>query len=271
MPTIRVNDVNYTYRRWGNGPPLILLHGFTGSSKSWATLADTLTPRMDVIAIDLLGHGHTESPQSPERYTIAHVARDVAAIVDQLGIGRFSLLGYSMGGRLALFLAHRFPEMIKALILESTSPGIADAGERKVRRQQDYALAESIECDGVSKFVDRWERLPLFASQSIIPRQRRAELREQRERNNSLGLANSLRGMGAGKQPSLWSSLATITIPTMVLCGDLDEKYVRIGSQIAGSLSNCRLEVMHNAGHNIHFEQPERFSAIVSDFLQETL
>jgi 2-succinyl-6-hydroxy-2,4-cyclohexadiene-1-carboxylate synthase len=267
MPKIRVDDVHYYYRRRGIGPPLVLLHGFSGSSISWATLTDTLAKRMDIIAIDLLGHGHTGSPQSADRYAIEYAAQDITAIVDYLGFDRFSLLGYSMGGRLALYLAHRFPELIKVLILESASPGIADAAERKLRRQQDYALAASIERDGVSTFVDRWEQLPLFASQSSVSRQRKTELREQRLQNNALGLANSLRGMGTGSQPSLWSSLPAVTIPTLLLCGDLDKKYVRIGRQIA-AISNSELEVFGHAGHNIHFERPSEFSAVVSSFLE---
>lgn len=268
MPKIRVNDVQYYYRRRGIGPPLVLLHGFSGSSISWATLTDALAQRMDIITIDLLGHGHTGSPQSADRYAIEYAAQDITAIVDHLGFDRFSLLGYSMGGRLALYLAHRFPELIKVLLLESASAGIADAAERILRRQQDYALAASIERDGVRTFVDRWEQLPLFASQSSISRQRKADLREQRLQNNALGLANSLRGMGTGSQPSLWRSLPAVNVPTLLLCGDLDEKYVRIGEQIAAAMSNSELAVFGNAGHNIHFERPSEFSAVVSSFLE---
>ena len=156
MPKIRVNDVQYYYRRRGIGPPLVLLHGFSGSSFSWATLTDALAQRMDIITIDLLGHGHTGSPQSADRYAIEYAAQDITAIVDHLGFDRFSLLGYSMGGRLALYLAHRFPELTKALILESASPGLKTKAEREERRQRDNALADRIEQDGIGSFVDFW-------------------------------------------------------------------------------------------------------------------
>lgn len=268
MPTISTNNVDFHYQRQGSGSPLVLLHGFTGSTRSWADLTDALSSRMDIIAVDLLGHGQTASPEAAHRYAIENAAQDVVAIVKQLGIDRFSLLGYSMGGRLALFLAHRYPETIKALVLESASPGIADSAERERRRQWDYALAESIEQDGVEKFIDGWEQLPIFASQHAVARQRRVSLREQRLQNCALGLANSLRGMGTGSQPSLWESLPAVSIPTLLLCGDLDQKYVRINKQMAGSIRGSELQVVTGAGHNIHFERPHRFYAAVSTFLR---
>ncbi len=269
MPAIRINDVSYFYRRQGAGPPLVLLHGFTGSSLSWATLAETLASQYDIISIDLLGHGKSECPQQPVRYSIQHAASDVLAIVERLDLQTISLLGYSMGGRLALYLAQQYPEIIKTLLLESASPGIAGVHERKLRRQWDYDLADSIEREGVDGFIDQWERLPLFASQSAVPRRRQTNLRKQRLQNSALGLANSLRGMGTGSQPSLWNGLAANSRPTLLLCGGIDTKYVQINAEMAGLMPRAELGLMAGAGHNTHFEQPDEFSEVVSDFLKE--
>ena len=175
-----------------------------------------------------------------------------------------------MGGRLALYLALSYPERIEALILESASPGIANASERTLRREWDYAVAEQIERDGIRAFVDHWEQLPLFASQTAVPQPKRARLRAQRLQNNAPGLANSLRGMGTGSQPSLWPALPTLTTPTLLLCGELDDKYVYTNQRMAQIMPNVELIVVPNAGHNIHFEKPDFFTSAVINFLKNT-
>lgn len=267
MAKIIANNLKYHFLRRGAGQPLVMLHGFSGSSESWSDLVPTLSSQIDVVAIDLLGHGKTEIPQSPDRYAIDHAAEDIITITDQLGLEQFWLLGYSMGGRLALYLALHYPEKIKALVLESASPGIASKGERRQRVEWDYDLAGSIEQEGIRSFVDRWEGLPLFASQAAVPEYRRLSLREQRLQNSALGLANSLRGMGTGSQPSLWPLLPDLKLPTLLLGGELDEKYIRTNQEMARLMPDAELVVVQNAGHNVHFERPELFAAAVSNFL----
>jgi 2-succinyl-6-hydroxy-2,4-cyclohexadiene-1-carboxylate synthase len=270
MAIIFANNLRYHFFRRGSGQPLLLLHGFSGSSQSWIDFANDLSTQREVVAIDLLGHGKSENPQTPERYAINRAAEDIITITNQLGWERFGLLGYSMGGRLALYLSLHYPEKIKALILESASPGIASEVERGQRLEWDYTLADRIEQEGIRSFFDYWERLPLFASQTAVPEHRRKKLREQRLLNNALGLSNSLRGMGTGSQPSLWALLPQLTIPTLLLSGELDEKFVQINQKIARSIPDAELVVVKNAGHNIHLEKPKIFAEVVSNFLRQT-
>src|SRR5581483_1844933 len=150
--------------------PLVLLHGFTGSASGWGALLDKLAVAgFHVIAIDMLGHGQSDVPADPSRYSIEHCQADITGILQQLDIqpGEAILLGYSMGGRIALYSA--FSGYFRALILESASPGIADPSEREQRRLSDIALADRIERDGITSFVHYWENLPLFASQHTLP------------------------------------------------------------------------------------------------------
>src|SRR5690349_2633583 len=149
----------------GDGPPVVLLHGFTGSTATWTSLRAALEPHFTVHAVDLPGHGRSSAPADPERYRLERFAADLATVLDTLGIERTALLGYSLGARAALRFALAFPGRTSALILESVSPGIADPAERAARRTADAALADTIERDGVVAFVDRWERLPLWSSQ----------------------------------------------------------------------------------------------------------
>jgi 2-succinyl-6-hydroxy-2,4-cyclohexadiene-1-carboxylate synthase len=253
----------------GDGPPLVLLHGFTGSAETWAPLRTQLEPAHRIVAIDLPGHGRSSVPESPARYALERFADDLSRVLDALGIERTVMLGYSMGGRAALRFAHRHPERLTALVLESTSPGIADSALRASRVQADESLADAIERDGVHAFVDRWEQLPLWDSQRSLPVEVRAGLRAQREGNTPRGLANSLRGAGAGVDRSMLDQLAEIGVPTLLIVGALDAAYVGHGRQMEERLPRARLVVVPHAGHTVHLERPELFAAEVSAFLEE--
>jgi 2-succinyl-6-hydroxy-2,4-cyclohexadiene-1-carboxylate synthase len=266
MTKIPIKNLGYNYCRIGKGLPLILLHGFTGSCHSWNEFAGFFCSQIESVAIDLPGHGQTESFKNPERYKIEHTAEDIIAIADHLDLEHFSLMGYSMGGRLALFLAVNYPERINALILESTSPGIADPTKRRQRQEWDYAVADRIEREGITSFVDWWEQLPLFATQAVIPEARRANLRQERLNNNVMGLANSLRSMGTGSQPSLWDALNDLKIPTLLICGELDEKFVAVNHGMANIIPRAKLVIVGGTGHNIHFENPEGFASVLVNF-----
>jgi 2-succinyl-6-hydroxy-2,4-cyclohexadiene-1-carboxylate synthase len=275
MPEIvRVNDVDYFVTAAGKGEPLVLLHGFTGSSASWDKQTAVFSTHFRTIAVDLLGHGRTGSPPDPNRYRMETAAADIIAILEKQkaegGRQKVHLLGYSMGGRLALYLAVNYPEWFQSLILESASPGLETAVARAERQKQDNALANWIEVNGIAAFVDRWEQLPLWASQAQLPPETRLALREQRLQNSPTGLANSLRGMGTGVQPSLWPHLNDLQLPALLITGALDKKFVEIGEQMAETIPSAQLKVVREAGHTVHLEQMVTFNHQVIQFLKQS-
>jgi 2-succinyl-6-hydroxy-2,4-cyclohexadiene-1-carboxylate synthase len=252
----------------GEGPPLVLLHGFTGAASTWTPLLPRLSAEYATVAIDLPGHGHSSAPASPHRYALARFADDLLRVLDALAIDRVALLGYSMGGRAALRAALRAPDRVAALALESTSPGIADPARRAERRTADRTLADEIEREGVPAFVSRWETLPLWASQQALSATARAALRAQRERNDATGLANSLRGAGAGEDEPVLAHLDTIAAPVLLVAGALDGAYVAAGGEMARAFPNARLAVVPGAGHAVHLERPDELTHAVLAFLR---
>lgn len=264
-----INGVRYYTAQHGKPPAvsLLLLHGFTGSSQNWADLMPVFSEQFSVINVDILGHGRSASPPDASRYAMPQVAADLIALLDAWQIEQTALLGYSMGGRLALYLACHFPERFSHLILESSSPGLADEAERAKRRQSDEMLADWIEANGIAAFVDRWEALPLWASQQQLSEKARLQLRRQRRQNNPVGLANSLRGMGTGTQPSLWNALPDLHLPTLLIVGELDSKFVTINKQMVAALPHGHLHIIPQAGHTTHLERPELFATAVKNFL----
>jgi 2-succinyl-6-hydroxy-2,4-cyclohexadiene-1-carboxylate synthase len=139
------------------------------------------------------------------------------------------------------------------------------AAERLARVEQDEALAQRIERNGIAAFTEYWTNLPLFSTQ---PPDVRAWLHVQRLQNNPTGLANSLRGMGTGAQPSLWERLGELGVPTLLLAGALDDKFAAINREMHERISHSTLMVIPDAGHTTHLEQPERFQAAVLNCLK---
>jgi 2-succinyl-6-hydroxy-2,4-cyclohexadiene-1-carboxylate synthase len=259
-----LNHLNYHIETAGvpSSPSIMLLHGFTGAASNWRHVMAALASSHYVIAPDLLGHGSTDAPEDSERYAMPAAAADLFALWQQLGLQPLHLVGYSMGGRLALYLALAYPQMVAWLTLESASPGLDTESERAARRASDEALASRIERDGIPSFVNAWENLPLFATQTP---EAKATLRAVRLAQRPHGLANSLRGMGTGAQPSLWSRLSELSMPVHLIVGALDSKFVAINQQMQAQLPDARLTLIADAGHTVHLEQPDAYLAALAN------
>ena len=257
---------------WGTAPspPAVLLHGFTGYGGGWATQAEAFSAAgYRVLAPDLLGHGRSPAPPSPGRYRMERAAADLSALLKGVTDEPTHLLGYSLGGRLALYFALTYPAQVRSLSLESASPGLAAAAERARRKEHDNALADEIERDGINAFVKVWESLPLWESQrERLTSEQRQKLRAQRLRNRPTGLANSLRGIGTGVQPNLRPRLPSLAVPTLLLAGADDPKYVIVNREMAQLIPRARLVVLPHAGHNLHLERPSAFIDSVLSFWQ---
>jgi 2-succinyl-6-hydroxy-2,4-cyclohexadiene-1-carboxylate synthase len=245
---------------------IVLLHGFTGSKDGWQALRRALASRRRVVAVDLPGHGGTAASAEPSADSLAATARLIVRALDSIEVRRFSLLGYSLGGRIALGLALEYPRRVERLLLESASAGLRDASEREARRRDDEALAERLERDGIEAFVRVWEALPLFATHARLDAAIREELRRRRLACSPVGLAASLRAAGTGAQPWLGDRLGELAIPVCVVVGALDEKFRAIGAWMAAQIAGARLEIVPGSGHTPHLERPESYRAIVERF-----
>ena len=266
MPYLELENGNgrYHYAVQGQGEPVLLLHGFTGSIANWQYIIPVFANNYRVVAVDLPGHGKTVVPvDNIDYFSMAHTAKAIVSLLEELRLQSVRLLGYSMGGRLALYMATHFPEHIHSLVLESASPGLKAESERTARRQRDNELANKIETNGIGWFVDYWENLSLWDSQTS---EQKTRLREQRLKNDTIGLANSLRGMGTGVMPSLWSKLSMLSMPVKLIVGESDTKFVNINQEMAGLIPNAHLSIVPGASHTVHLEAPDEFTQIVLVF-----
>jgi 2-succinyl-6-hydroxy-2,4-cyclohexadiene-1-carboxylate synthase len=228
-------------------PALVLLHGFTQTRQSWRRTVLALgAGRYRALVPDLPGHG-----QAAQR-TPSFDA--VTAYIRALAPERFTLAGYSMGGRIALHAALQLQPQLDRLILVGASPGLVDPAEREARRAADEALADRIEAIGVEAFAREWGAQPLFAGQ---PERVAAAAHADRLRNRAAGLAAALRGLGTGVMEPLWERLGELTLPVTLVTGERDAKFRAIAERMAERLPAARLVVVPGAGHAAHLEQPE--------------
>ena len=172
-----------------------------------------------------------------------------------------------MGGRLALYLALRYPERCAALFLESASPGLEGAAEREARRRSDREKAARLASGDFEQFLMDWYSQPLFAS---LARQDGPfeEMITARRGNDPAELALALTGMSTGAQPSLWGELPDLDVPALAVAGELDEKFVALSQRMAGASPNMRAAVVPGTGHNVRVEAPEEYVASLKGFLE---
>lgn len=265
-----IDGIRYNIETCGEGFPLILLHGFTGDANTWLPFCKYWGSKSQLIAIDIIGHGKTDSPAEIDRYRMMSVVDDLFLIMEKLKVEKADVLGYSMGGRLALSFAFKYPKKVRKLILESSSPGLKTIEERKDRVKSDEKLAKFIEEKGIETFTKYWEGIPLFSSQQNLPESIKNSLRIQRLKNSVVGLANSLKGMGTGAQPSWWESLPDLEAETLLITGSLDRKFCRIAEEMKEKIARCDHRIVEGCGHAIHLEDQEKFATIVDGFLSNT-
>jgi 2-succinyl-6-hydroxy-2,4-cyclohexadiene-1-carboxylate synthase len=260
-----VLGLSYTVSGDPRRQAILFLHGFMGSGVDWAVEILALDERFYCVAPDLPGHG-ASLELSPERYTIEGATRALLGLLDDLDIERAALVGYSMGGRLALYLALRHPERCSGLFLESASPGIESEAEREARRRSDKEKAARLQSGDLEGFLDDWYWQPVFASLARDEDRLRTTI-EARLRNDPTELARSLRGMGTGQQPSLWSELGALRVPALAVAGELDEKYVAVARRMGSINPLVRAAVVTGAGHSVRLEAPEAYLALLERFL----
>jgi 2-succinyl-6-hydroxy-2,4-cyclohexadiene-1-carboxylate synthase len=233
---------------------LVLLHGFTHTGASWEAVAAALSGRYRVVAPDIRGHG---TAGDAEPVTLEAVIGDLAAATE----GPFTLVGYSMGGRIALHVALALgPERVERLVLIGASPGLAEASERAARVASDEALADRVQGMTIDEFEQEWGATPLLADQ---PYSVRATVRTDRLRNKPAGLARALRGLGTGALPSLWGRLGELTQPVTLIVGGRDAKFRAIADEMACALVADELVVIDGAGHAVHLEVPGAVAATI--------
>jgi 2-succinyl-6-hydroxy-2,4-cyclohexadiene-1-carboxylate synthase len=267
MPRLSLKQYKFSYELWGdkNHPKLFFLHGFMGSLTDFKPIIEILGDQFCYLAIDLPGHGQTKTLNTGLSEGIREIAESLIALLNRLDFMPCHLIGYSMGGRLALHLACHFPHRFKSVVLESASPGLITEPERSQRQQQDEQLAIQLETGSWSSFLSQWYEQPIFESLRHHPNF--GLLLERRSQNRPQELAQVLRTLGTGNQPSLWEELSHIQLPIHLIVGALDSKFIGTNQTMLSHCQKAQLSIVPDCGHVVHFERPHTFAEILKTHL----
>lgn len=264
---IACGDVSLHVVDEGRGSPTLVLHGFAGTHAGMQGVAEALRDRHRVLRVDLLGHGASDAPSDVSLYTIERCAAQLVAVLDSLAIPRAHVVGYSMGGRVALALAALHPGRVASLTAIGARAGFADPALRAARVRDDEVWASLLEREGIGTFTERWAAQPLFATQARLDPALRAALWRERLAQRAAGLAASLRGMGAGAQISLHDRLCDVTMPARLVVGAEDARFLAVARELAPLLPDARVCVVPAAGHAAHLENPRAVAEHLRTFL----
>nr|WP_321241624.1 2-succinyl-6-hydroxy-2,4-cyclohexadiene-1-carboxylate synthase [uncultured Tolumonas sp.] len=242
-----------------NKPTLVLLHGFLGSTRDWSALIERL-PDYHCIAFDLPGHGHA----GEQRFNrMADFPLWFQQQLQQHNIADYHLLGYSLGGRLALQWAATQPTGLQSLVLENAHPGLSSADERKARASADAHWARRFYRELLSAVLSDWYQQPVFAD--LNPTER-AQLIVDRSQNSAAQLAHMLCCCSLAKQPDLQPWLQDTSLPVLYLCGEHDLKFQAIAAQLATHCSSLTQQILAG-GHNLHRANPESMATAIRQWL----
>ena len=251
-----------------DAPVVLYLHGFLGGAEDWDEVAGCLGERFSYLAVDLPGHGGSTVDLPENAYSMPGTSQLVIDLLDHLAIDSCRLVGYSMGGRLGLYLLTHYPDRFPRAVIESASPGLKTANDRTTRRKHDLGVAQQIRDTGLREFLTSWYEQPLFSTLDRSGERFKALL-DRRQEQNPTGLALALQQMGTGAQPSLWKTLESLAVPTLFVAGEKDTKFAVLAGEMAALCQSGRSAIIPDAGHMVHFEQPDRFCKVALNFLNE--
>jgi 2-succinyl-6-hydroxy-2,4-cyclohexadiene-1-carboxylate synthase len=246
-----------------------MLHGFMGSGAGFDYLISDLKSHLNLVRIDLLGHGKTSAPVDPERFRLHEQIKDLQVILKKMELDNCYLYGYSMGGRLALRLALADRNFCKGLILESTHEGILDRQKRRERKKTDEYWGRQILHDK-QQFLEWWQGLELFSTPSGIPEERLRHYQEIQSLQSPESMAMSLRNFGQGSLLPVRKACEKLEIPVLLGAGEHDEKYIKRMSSLDHILPDSKMQIIRGASHRIHLDAPKRWAPYILDYIATT-
>ena len=266
----QATSLSWRSRPRGGERVLVLLHGFMETGAALAPLAHRLEPSLEVLLPDLPGHGgspFSALPADRRPQDVPGAARLVLDDLTALGVARFFLYGYSMGGRVAQLMTVAAPGRVSALILESAGFGLAEEGARARRRVADAALLAKVKSRrDFARFLRRWHALPLFCTLAGHPGL--AALIRAKKRNHPAELRRALAVLGPGRQPFSPPLLAPTGVPIHYLFGCRDRKYRQTAADAARLLPGMVCHPFAAASHNVHFQFPDAVAALIDRILE---
>jgi pimeloyl-ACP methyl ester carboxylesterase len=249
MPKLNRDGVEIYYEVHGDGPPLLLTHGYSSTSTMWQGQVAALSERYKLVLWDMRGHGQSDYPGDPSAYSEALTVADMAALLDAVGAEKAIVGGLSLGGYMSLAFYRAYPERVRALLIIDTGPGFKKDDARDAWNKRAYDTAERFEREGL-------DLLKSFSRERSTVTHRDAS-----------GLALAARGMLTQRDARVIESLIEIKVPSLIVVGADDTPFLAASDYMAAKIPGARKVVIPAAGHAVNIDQPQAFIDAVLPFL----
>ena len=266
MPTAAVNGVRLYYEEVGEGEPLVFSHEYAGDYRSWGPQVRAFARRFRVITYSHRGYLPSSVPADPAAYSQEQLVEDLRGLLDHLGIARANLCGLSMGGYVTLAFSLTYPERCRSAVLAGCGTGSDDPA---TFRAEGLRIIEAIRTEGIAAFADRYARGPQRVQFLRKDPAGWAEFRDRLAEHSSEGQALIFDNVQRKRRTVYdWAErMRASTVPTLIVTGDEDEGCLRPGLFMKAQIPGAGLAMLPMTGHTINLEEPERFNALVLDFL----
>jgi pimeloyl-ACP methyl ester carboxylesterase len=244
----RDDGVSLYYEVHGEGPVVLLTHGYSATSQMWQGQIGPLAKAHKLVIWDMRGHGRTDSPDDVSLYSEPKTVADMAALLDHVGADKAIVGGLSLGGYMSLAFHRVHPERTRALLIIDTGPGYKNDEARAGWNANAIKRAEKLEAEGLAA---------LGGSPEV----------RQAQHTSAKGLANAARGMLTQRDAAVISSLPEVKVPSIVIVGANDTPFLAASDYMAAKIPGCAKAVIPDAGHAANIDQPEAFNRALMDFV----
>jgi pimeloyl-ACP methyl ester carboxylesterase len=249
MATLNRDGVNLYYEVHGEGPTILLTHGYSATSQMWAGQVEALSKDHRLVTWDMRGHGRSDSPDDPSLYSEPATVADMAALLDEVGAKTAIVGGLSLGGYMSLAFSRVHPERVEALLIIDTGPGYKNDEAREGWNRTSLKTAERYETEGLAVL------------------ERGSAERRTAHHTSAKGLALAARGMLTQRDAGVITSLPDIKVPSIVVVGSEDAPFLAASDYMAAKIPGAKKAVIEGAGHAANIDRPEAFNAALLDFL----
>ena len=260
------SQIFLTKDRFIDSDPILFLHGFSGSSNCWTDIRKEISA--PTLALDVPGHNKSYFLNLDEEYTYKDFRSELFLILNHINVKKVHLLGYSMGGRLAISFTQKYPELVKSLILESSSLGLVSHDEKEAQIEKDDKLLQLINTS-MDEFVSHWSKNPLFINQESRNKDDFNKLNENRLKHSKDQLSKSLLSLSKANMPAFIEAFSTFDCPVYLINGKEDTKYIKINRDMMKVNKRAKQFIINNSSHNVHIENKNDFILTVNNILKD--
>jgi len=250
MPRVDRDGVSIYYEVHGEGPPLLLTHGYSSTSGMWHGQVDALARDHKLILWDMRGHGQSDYPDDPGAYSEELTVGDIAAILDAVNAPRAIIGGLSLGGYMSLAFYRAHPARTRALLIIDTGPGFKKDDAREAWNARALTTAGKLDQEGLAMLKSATRE------------------RATASHRNAKGLALAARGMLTQRDARVIELLPDIKVPSLIVVGADDPPFLAASDYMAAKIPGAQKVVIPAAGHAVNIDQPQAFVDAVLPFLK---